>query len=1482
MKRIYYILVLLLLQFNATSQSNNCSTLEPICTDVGLNFTAQTGVSDASSTNSGNNYGCLSTSPNPTWYYVEVATAGAIDMDLSAGSDIDFALWGPFSSLSNAQANCDNYGSPIDCSYSTSATETANIPSAQVGEVYVLLITNYASVSQNITLTQSGGTGATDCTILNCSIDYLDANVTACSSGTFDITGQVQFSNPPTSGQLVVTTCSGDQQTFNAPFTSPINYSIAGITADGTTGCSVTASFTADGACTSTTPTFTEPVCTCSITNFTANIGACDPSTDSYTVDGTVSYSDAPSSGTLIVEVNDGSNTYTTSINSPFSGSDTWSIPGIPSNGANITISVYFSADPSCTTSLTSTAPSSCVCSAVAGTFSGSTTGDGLNNYVLCYGDQIDLSSDLNYTPPGDENISGITYDPGIAYLAYTCPPTVLPTAPLWDPTTGNANDPCLIGVVSFGDDLTDINTTGAPPNFGSTYTNNTIYYVPITTYSNVDHYYASSINGGPWCYDMGSTFAVQYLPEITTSESVTCTDVTVTINGGLPAVDGSNFTLSNLLPATATLSTTSVADGGTVTITGLQDGDSYSFDIIDGNGCPVTFTGGPFVGQPVADAGPDNSECSFSYTLAAVPSVGTGTWTSSPAGATFAPNANDPNATATVSSAGSYTFTWTEVNGSCTDADDVVIQFSNLSYTENVTQSTCGNADGAIDITAADGITAYTYSIDGGSTSQASGSFPNLVAGAYNILVEDAIGCQVTGTSSVTDQGGPTIDGVTPVDVTCSGNCDGSIAINATGATLFSIDGGTTFQASNSFTGLCSGTYNIVVENGVGCQAFDQTTINEPAAITYSSSTVDLLCNNVCIGEIDVTATGGFGTLQYSDDGGATFQTNNVFSNLCAGNYNVVVEDANGCQITNTETITEPVALTLTLGITDATCAGQCDGMINSIPSGGSSPYTYTWGPTGTGGNVPLVSNLCTGTYTLTVADQNGCSIDTTITVTGPQAVTIDNISVTDEQCFGDCNGSATITSTGAIQYSIDGVNYTTSNTFTGLCAGNYVAYAQDINGCESTQSFTIGSPAQVTLTADGDTTICIGGVAQLSSNAGGGVGGFTYSWDNGAGSTQNVNVSPTSPQVYCVTATDANGCSSSPICLTVSLFQPLSVLAFSDIDICPGETADISGLASGGNGGPYNYSWDQGIGAGSAQTVGPNITTTYTVTATDGCETPSASADVTITVNTLPNISFEGDNLAGCMPVQTNFTSTNVPTGSSCVWSFGDGGVSTDCGTTSYSFTQPGCWDVNLSIITPEGCNVNYEIQDYVCVYDYPTPDFTFGPQPTTVLEPTINFTDESFNAVSYQWVMDTNGASDTITDENPNYTFPAEQPGSYEVCLTAFTQQGCSATVCDTVIIGPEYILYVPNAFTPDQDGPNETFYPVIQGEDVLTYEFYIFNRWGELIFESHHPSQGWDGTYRGVMSQTDVYVWKLKVKDATYGKVHEYIGHVTLLR
>lgn len=171
--KLFALLVSICLAPDLSAQNALCEDMEPICTDVGLNFTAGSGGVNVVSAFPSNNYGCMWTGPNPSWYYLEIGIPGAIDMTLSAPSDIDFVLWGPFPDYATAVSNCGNLGNPpgadvvVDCGISPSATEYVNIPSGIVGEVYVLLIANFASVVQDLTLAQTGGPGSTNCNIVN-------------------------------------------------------------------------------------------------------------------------------------------------------------------------------------------------------------------------------------------------------------------------------------------------------------------------------------------------------------------------------------------------------------------------------------------------------------------------------------------------------------------------------------------------------------------------------------------------------------------------------------------------------------------------------------------------------------------------------------------------------------------------------------------------------------------------------------------------------------------------------------------------------------------------------------------------------------------------------------------------------------------------------------------------------------------------------------------------------------------------------------------------------------------------------------------------------------------------------------------------------------------------------------------------------------------------------------------------------------------
>ncbi|MEI7595187.1 MAG: CUB domain-containing protein, partial [Bacteroidota bacterium] len=258
----------------APSQPSTCVNAGPFCTGSTESYPATTGITGAQS-EFPSGIGCLYTTPNPVYYYLKISNTGSLVINMSSadasgtGNDVDFICWGPFTDpTSNCIAGL-NSSTEVDCSYSTAAAETCTIPSAVVGQYYLLLLTNYANVASNITFSQTSGVGATDCNIVNptCVISAVTATPSACNAttNTYSLSGSVTFADAPSTGTLTVTDGNGHTQTFTAPFTSPTAYSFTGITSNGAS-VTITASFSGDPDCNNTT-TYTAPAscATCSV-----------------------------------------------------------------------------------------------------------------------------------------------------------------------------------------------------------------------------------------------------------------------------------------------------------------------------------------------------------------------------------------------------------------------------------------------------------------------------------------------------------------------------------------------------------------------------------------------------------------------------------------------------------------------------------------------------------------------------------------------------------------------------------------------------------------------------------------------------------------------------------------------------------------------------------------------------------------------------------------------------------------------------------------------------------------------------------------------------------------------------------------------------------------------------------------------------------------------------------------------------------------
>ena len=386
---------------NCDFTQNSCSSPNLMCSETSFTYPNATNKPNLGSVD------CLGSTPNPTWFYLNISQPGTVTLNLSQtattgqGLDVDYIVWGPFSSLTSIPG-CSSGNFPIgpvaSCSYSGNFNETATIQNAQAGQTYVLMVTNFSNQPGNISVVEVNNTGAgsASCSII-CDITEFTAVPTACLNNQYNLTGVLTFVNPPTIGTLTVSNSCGGSQVFNAPFTSPLTYNLTGLNANGA-ACALTATFSASSNCTSTA-SYTAPascISPCAIQNVTAVPSAC--LNNQYSLSGAVTFSNPPSSGTLTVSNSCGG---FQTFNAPFTSPLNYSLTGLTANGSSCTISATFSANMSCSASANFTAPAACVspCSIQSLTAVPST----------CFNNLFNVSGSINFTNPPSSGTLTVT-----------------------------------------------------------------------------------------------------------------------------------------------------------------------------------------------------------------------------------------------------------------------------------------------------------------------------------------------------------------------------------------------------------------------------------------------------------------------------------------------------------------------------------------------------------------------------------------------------------------------------------------------------------------------------------------------------------------------------------------------------------------------------------------------------------------------------------------------------------------------------------------------------------------------------------------------------------------------------------------------------------------------------------------------------------------------------------------------------------------
>ncbi|MCZ2140011.1 MAG: SprB repeat-containing protein, partial [Bacteroidia bacterium] len=563
------------------------------------------------------------------------------------------------------------------------------------------------------------------------------------------------------------------------------------------------------------------------------------------------------------------------------------------------------------------------------------------------------------------------------------------------------------------------------------------------------------------------------------------------------------------------------------------------------------------------------------------------------------------------------YTITITDANG-CTVTSTFVINMpSQVTFTNivNIPVSCFGNNTGSIHATATGGIGNINYTLLPNNLNNLSGTFIGLGAATYTIVASDMNNCTATIVVIITQPSQLIINQIVTTPPTCVPGGDGTISVTASGATpnyTYSVNGGV-FQLNNLFNNLIAGTYTVNVKDANGCTQTSTVQVIPPSMPVINNITAtNATCNPGCDASLTISSANGNGIHNYSIDG-INFQNFNTISNLCVGNYTVIVKDASGCTVTSTAIINTYPSPTITnVIVNNALCNNANNGSIQLVVTGGNAPIQYLLMPNNINNANGVFTGLAAGAYTITGTDIYGCTLSTIVSVTQPNSLSFDNVTATPSLCFNVANGSIScpvVGGTAPYNFTITPTGvFAAPNNFNGLLGNiTYTITATDANGCSVSTSIFVPQPTQVIINSIVNTPVTCHGMnnGTLTATATGGVGIITYTLmpnniNNNTGQFQNLN-----GNTYTIIATDANGCTATS---TSILFEPTAIsitnVVATDI-ICYGQINGTITINATGGINPLTYQLMPGniVNAnGIFNGLGQNI---YTITITDanGC---------------------------------------------------------------------------------------------------------------------------------------------------------------------------------------------------------------------------------------------------------------------------------------
>lgn len=751
----------------------------------------------------------------------------------------------------------------------------------------------------------------------------------------------------------------------------------------------------------------------------------------------------------------------------------------------------------------------------------------------------------------------------------------------------------------------------------------------------------------------------------------------------------------------------------------------------------------------------------------------------------------------------------------------------------------------------------------------------------SYLFTTADAYGCMsdtlvyhvtVDSMSSAIDVYTTNVD-----SVSCADGADGAIAVSSNAANHFWSTGDSTSMIS----GLEPGAYSVRMFDEYGCHLDQSIEVFAPPALNINL--VDLV-EVTCFGDNDgaILAAPSGGTPPYYNGSSGQEVDEVHLSALPSGDYTIEITDENGCGTAEIFTVPEPPDINLS-GTTDSVrCNGESNGNAAVEAVGGVPPYSFAWDDPSNQTD-PQAIELAAGTYNATVTDDNGCEKEISVTVEEPPVLAIQSAQADSTSCFGESDGSAQVTPTGGnAGYSYqwdDGLNQTTQLAGN-LPTGTYMVSIEDAKGCSIEDTITVPSPAPLVLTAIQDSVTCFGGAdGGIEVIPEGGNGGYQYAWGGGLPASSMVSNLPSAS--YTVTVTDQNGCTAD---LGLVLWQPDSIQleitdqSFPDCDNEKPGTVTVS--ANGGNG-AFGYLWETGSTTPTAASYNAG---NYMLTVTDwkGCSTTEA-----FKINGLESaIEAEGPFLDEAFTLCEGERITLRAAANNAIrtyqWTSTERLPCDTCpanslvplASASYSLTvtdTKGCVDtatlyVPVSKFSSElQVDADFKEDQAIC----------FGQEATIELLATPEATEVSWKPADAASCQD---CSAILVRPSTTTRYEA----------TVLHRNGCVSVAGTDIIVDRVHCAqYIPNAFSPNDDGTNDVFgIPSTLAVEKIDV-FKVFDRYGGLVFDSQNVgiglNQGWDGSVKG---HTDpaapgVYTYLILV---TYfdGSKELFSGDVNLIR